>query len=122
MPEPQVFIAGIGLSSSSTWASSTTTRDGFEELALSAAIKALLDAGITYDKVTHGIGCVNDAGTRVGDKPFYALGATGIPICEVDSDAGLYTAASLIRGNGAGCVLLIGPDEVCQFTRRRICL
>lgn len=119
MNDPPVYVAGVGLSpprSHGTSASSPRTNHHVYELAVSAGTKALLDAGITYDDVDQGIACLNDGESTVVRKVFYTFGVTGIPLCEVDCNSGLYMASHFIKVGKASCVLVIGFDKVSSMT------
>lgn len=90
--------------------SAARTSADTHQVALSAAITALLDAGLSYDKVDHAI----SGGSELGHTgaPFYTLGKTGIPIHSVDLDSCVYTAHHLIQSGGADAVLVVGVDQV----------
>jgi len=99
-----VHIAGVGISEG-TDASS-------DELAVSAGIKALLDAGITYADVDASVAGFTDKQFRIKTSCFDAFGVQGAPACEVDGFDGLSTATQRIKSRQANCVLIIGNDEV----------
>jgi sterol carrier protein 2 len=50
------------------------------ELGYDAGIKAMLDAGITYDDVEHGVACYCYGDTCSGQRIFYQFGMNSIPI------------------------------------------
>ena len=95
----RVYIAGVGYSSASKDSILATTFT-------SAATKALLDAGITYDDITHGLSAGQES------EMFNGFGATRIPLGKVDTTAALPSAAALIREKGAQCVLLVALEKV----------
>ena len=119
MPDPPVFIAGIGIS---LWSWPRTSLPGIKtksathQLAISAGTKALLDAGVSYDTVDHAIGCGDLRGSS--SDVFYTFGKTGIPIHEVDNDSGVYTAYHFIKSGSSHCILVIGIDQVTQLEHR----
>ena len=112
MPDPPVYLVGIGISPWSwprTSLPSMKTKGAVHQLAISAGTKALLDAGVSYDNVDHALAC----GDLRGDNDvFYTFGKTGIPIHAVDNDSGLYAAIHFIKTGNAHCVLVIGLDQV----------
>ena len=89
----------------------------YPELALEASVKALLDAGITYDDVeTAAVGyCYGDS--TCGQRALYQLGMTGIPIanvnnnCSTGSSAFAFAANSIMSGQ-ADCALALGFEKM----------
>ncbi len=101
----QAHIAGVGTSSA-------TNNSSFDELAISAGTKALLDAGITYNVVDHSVACFLDDQLRIPRSCFDAFGLERAPVSEVDAHSGLFTAVQCVRSGQANCVLLLGLDRV----------
>jgi sterol carrier protein 2 len=86
-------------------------------LAAEAGVKALLDAGITYDEVDQGVGCFVFGDSACAQRVFYSFGMTGIPILNVNNycssgSTGLWLANQAIRSGSADCVLVIGFDKM----------
>lgn len=115
------FVAGVGMTpfnSPKKSASLASNPDSdYFDLAVEAGVKALLDAGITYDKVDQGIGCYVFGDSTCGQRVFYGLGMTGIPIFNVNNycssgSTGLWLANQAIRSGDADCVLVIGFDKM----------
>lgn len=87
------------------------------DLAVEAGVKALLDAGITYDEVDQGIGCYVFGDSTCAQRVFYTFGMTGIPIFNVNNycssgSTGLWLANQAIKSGQANCVLVIGFDKM----------
>lgn len=75
----------------------------------------MLDAGLTYSDVDHGVACFLGE-ERVSRSVFTMFGTEGAPVSEVDNPSGLCKAVQSIRGGQATCVLVIGlrPRQVQQ--------
>ena len=105
--ESKVYIAGVGFSPS---ASEGSSAQGVVASLVSAATKALLDAGVTYDDVSHG---VRSKSSSHASKAFEAFDEGGIAVNEAESGSELKTSFSLVRKRGAQCVLMIALEKVC---------
>lgn len=115
------YVVGVGMtpfnSPKKSASQATNPESDYFDLAVEAAVKALLDAGITYDKVDQGFGCYVFGDSTCGQRVFYSLGMTGIPIVNVNNycssgSAGLWLANQAIRAGDADCVLVIGFDKM----------
>lgn len=98
-------------------AQATDPGSDYLDLAVEAGVKALLDAGLGYDEVDQGIGCFVYGDSTCGQRVFYSLGMTGIPIVNVNNwcssgSTGLWLANQAIRSGSAHCVLVIGFDKM----------
>lgn len=102
----------------------------YPELGFEAGIKAMIDAGITYDDVQAGIACYCNGGSTCGERVFYQFGMTSIPIyntrnaCATGS-AGLHMARTLVKSGALDCVLVIGFEQMgecieCKASLRRM--
>jgi acetyl-CoA acetyltransferase len=87
-----------------------------EDLARTAGLAALADAGISFKEVQAGFFArvLNNAG--VGTRSFGQLGMTGIPVTNVElacasSSRGALLAADLISAGVYDCVMTIGVDR-----------
>ena len=98
--QPKVYIAGVGYS---------PIESGVASL-VSAATKALLDAGLTYDDVTQG---VQSKSLKDGSRAFKAFDPRRIPVDEVESGSELECSFQHVKEQGAQCVLLIATEKVC---------
>ncbi|KAN0101046.1 Thiolase-like protein [Tylopilus felleus] len=88
-----------------------------EDMGLEAAIKALLDAGITYDEVeTAFVGyCYGDSTS--GQRALYNLGMTGIPITNVNNNCStgstaLFNANNVVKSSLVECALALGFERM----------
>ena len=105
--QSKVYIAGVGVSSSRS--GDSAKKDSASSL-VSAATKALLDAGITYDNVTRGVR--RKSLSQAGDA-FKAFGDESVRVSEVDDGSELSTSFTVVRDRGERSVLVIAADEVC---------
>lgn len=104
MPASSAHIAGVGVSHGGVSIDEST--------AISAAVKALLDAGVTYGEVQHSVACFLDDQLRIPPRCFDTLGMKGAAVSVVDNDSGLFTAVQYIKSGQANCVLVLGIDRV----------
>ena len=89
----------------------------YHELGFEAGIKALLDAHLNYDDIETGIACYVYGDSTCGQRTFYTLGMTGIPIYNVNNNCstgstGLHMARSLVSHGAADAVLVIGFEKM----------
>lgn len=113
MRTPQAHIAGIGLSASKDG------NDILDKLTISAATKALLDAGVTYGEVDECIACFQ-RGLRISPSAFDPLGQMGAPICEVNNASGLRAAIQSVQSRRTNCSLVVGIDAVSTTAKFQI--
>lgn len=115
------YVAGVGMTpfnSPKKSASLAVNPDSdYLDLAVEAGVKALLDAGLTYDSVDQGVGSYVFGDSTCAQRVFYALGMTGVPIINVNNycsagSTGLWLANQAIRSGQADCVLCIGFDKM----------
>lgn len=118
---PPTFIAGVGMtpfrSPKKSASQSANPGSDYFDLAVEAAVKALLDAGLTYDDVDQGIASYLFGDSTCGQRVFYALGMTSIPIFNVHNycsagSTGLWLANQAIKSGQADCVLVVGFDKM----------
>lgn len=102
----KVYIAGVGYSPSPSKNSST---EASIATSLSAATKALLDAGLTYDDITHG---VVSKSSKHASKTLKAFEDGGVDENEVKQGSEFESAFTLIKERGAQSVLVIAEEEV----------
>jgi sterol carrier protein 2 len=129
MAQQPVYIAGVGMtpfmSPKKSAAGSSNPEGDYFNQAVSACVKALLDAGITYDDVDQGVGCYVFGDSAGAQRVFYTLGMTGIPIYNVHNycsagSTGLYMANQFIQAGAADCVLVVGFDKMYPGALPRI--
>ncbi|KAF2174177.1 hypothetical protein M409DRAFT_16446 [Zasmidium cellare ATCC 36951] len=112
MRTSQAHIAGVGLSVS------RESNDSLDKLAISAATKALLDAGVIYGEVDECFACF-DHDLRIAPSSFDTLGMQGAPICEVNNSFGLNAAAQSVWSRRANCSLVVGIDGAASNKTNR---
>lgn len=115
------YVVGVGMtpfqSPKKSASLAANPESDYLDLGVEAAVKALLDAGITYDKVDQGIGSYVFGDSTCAQRVFYALGMTGVPIFNVNNycssgSTGLWLANQAIRAGDADCVLVVGFDKM----------
>lgn len=89
----------------------------YEDMGLEAAVKALTDAGISYDAVQYAFAgfCYGDS--CCGQRVVYQLGMTGIPVINVNNNCStgstaLYQGRTLVKAGAADCVLCVGFEKM----------
>lgn len=112
-PRENVYVIGVGM----TKFSRPRHERPYTELGFEAGVKALLDAGVTYDDVEAGIGCFCFGDTSSGQRVFYQFGMTNIPIYNTNNacatgSTGLQLARTMIRGGTADCVMVVGFETM----------
>lgn len=110
---PNAYILGVGLT---PFIKPRGTRQ-YPELGLEACTKALLDANLTYDSITTAIACYCYGDTTSGQRIFYQLGMTGIPVYNTNNacatgSTGLHLARQLVKGGLADAVLVCGFEQM----------
>jgi sterol carrier protein 2 len=115
------YVVGVGMtpfnSPKKSASQSADPGSDYFNLAVEAGVKALLDAGITFDEVDQGVGSFVFGDSACAQRVFYSLGMTGIPIFNVNNycssgSTGLWLANQAIRSGAADCVLVIGFDKM----------
>lgn len=114
MANSPLYIAGVGVSRVDAAISNALAH----ELGVSAAVKALLDAGVTYDDIDHSVVCFLDDHVKIPKSGLESFGKTGSSVSEVDCYSGLFAASQAIKSGYADCVLMIGLDEVIPASSR----
>ncbi|CAO1625821.1 unnamed protein product [Parajaminaea phylloscopi] len=109
----KAYVVGVGMTK---FDKPRGERD-YPELGLEASVKALIDAGITYDQVeTAAVGyCYGDS--TCGQRALYQLGMTGIPIVNVNNNCSTGSsafafAANAIQSGQAECALALGFEKM----------
>jgi len=107
------YVAGVGLTK---FLKPRRTRE-YTELGYEAGVKAMLDAGITYDDVETGIACYCYGDTTSGQRIFYQFGMSTIPIYNTSNacatgSTGLHMARTLVRNGAVDVVLVIGFEQM----------
>jgi hypothetical protein len=107
----KVYIAGVGLS---------PLAKGSGSFVLSAVVKSLLDAGITYDHVSKSLVSKD---VSEGKSTFAALNDDRVTLDHVPSKSLLGHGIDEVARGKSQCVLVAGVDKVCLlgFNARLTC-
>jgi sterol carrier protein 2 len=89
----------------------------YHELGFEAGVKAMLDAGISYDDVDCGVACYCYGDSTCGQRVFYQFGLTKIPVYNVNNNCatgstGLALARTMVSHGAADCALVIGFEKM----------
>jgi len=110
----KVFVVGVGMTKfekpgSKQW--------DYPDMGREAGQKALADAGIPFDAVEQAaVGyCYGDS--TCGERAFYELGLSGIPIYNVNNNCStgstaLFMAKQLVEGGLAECTMALGFEKM----------
>ncbi|KAK0674405.1 putative non-specific lipid-transfer protein [Cercophora samala] len=112
-PKAPVYVLGVGM----TKFIKPRGKVDYTELGYEAGIKALLDAGITYDDVDNGVACFCYGDSTSGQRVFYQFGMTQIPIVNVNNNCstgstGLYMGRTLIASGASDCTMVVGWEKM----------
>uniref|UniRef100_H2ZML8 Sterol carrier protein 2 n=1 Tax=Ciona savignyi TaxID=51511 RepID=H2ZML8_CIOSA len=111
----KVFVIGVGM----TKFEKPGRRENFDypDMAKEAGLKALADAGISYNQVEQAaVGyCYGDS--TCGQRALYQLGMTGIPVYNVNNacatgSSALFMAKQFIEGGLAECTMALGFEKM----------
>ncbi|KAK5065164.1 hypothetical protein LTR84_001000 [Exophiala bonariae] len=106
--EGAVYLAGVGYSPFS----SNDSSGGSPIAALvSAVVKALLDAGITYDNVTTTVAGCRDNGSSYGPQVAKVFDNTFIEVKEIEAGSELDEALHLVKTRRSHCVLVFATEN-----------
>lgn len=103
----KVYVAGIGYSPSPSNGSAKASVASL----ISAATKALLDAGVTYDDVAQGVTTARSQGSET----FKAFDEGGVEVDEVENGSEIKASYKFIEDRGIRCVLTIVVEKVRSF-------
>ncbi|BGP39095.1 hypothetical protein JCM10449v2_003033 [Rhodotorula kratochvilovae] len=109
----KAYIVGVG----QTAFEKPRNRVDYPELAVEAATKALLDAGVTYDDVEQAFAGYVYGDSTCGQRALYALGMTKIPIINVNNNcstgsSALWLARQAIEYGISDCVMALGFEKM----------
>ncbi|MDP6979877.1 MAG: lipid-transfer protein [Myxococcota bacterium] len=110
----KTFVIGVGM----TKFEKPGGRDwDYPDMAREAGTKAIEDAGIRFDEIEQAaVGyCYGDSTT--GERAFYELGHTGIPIYNVNNNcstgsSALHLAKQFVEGGLAECTMALGFEKM----------
>ncbi|KAI8991297.1 thiolase-like protein [Mycotypha africana] len=115
MVSNKVYVIGVGMSKFLK----PRGEVDYPEFGLEATVKALNDAGITYDDVKFAaVGYVYGDSTA-GQRVLYQLGMTQIPIINVNNNCStgstaLYQARSAIASGSVDCAMALGFEKMAR--------
>ncbi|KAG9099844.1 hypothetical protein FS749_000240 [Ceratobasidium sp. UAMH 11750] len=117
----RAFIVGVGMTAFIKPRAQRDTSD----MGLEAATKALIDAGITYDKVQAAWVGYAYGDSCCGQRALYNLGMSSIPITNVNNNCStgstaIFHAASWIRAGLADCTLALGFEQITPWTPEQV--
>ncbi|KAF8475007.1 sterol carrier protein 2 [Kalaharituber pfeilii] len=97
MSNQPVYVLGVGL----TKFIKPRGKVDYPEMGYEAGVKAMLDAGITYDDVNLGVACYAYGDSTCGQRVFYQFGMTQIPIYNQNNNCatgstGIHLARTLL--------------------------
>ncbi len=107
------YIVGVGL----TIFTKPQAKNDYVEMGHEAGVKAMLDAGITYDDVERGVASYCYGDSTCGQRVFYTFGMTGIPIYNVNNNCAsgstaMVMARDMIKTGLADCILAVGFEKM----------
>ncbi|TPX49560.1 hypothetical protein SeLEV6574_g01374 [Synchytrium endobioticum] len=110
----KVYVIGVGMTS---FDKPGREQKDYVDYVLEASVKALLDAGITYDSIEMAsVGyCYGDS--TCGQRALYQLGLTQIPIVNVNNNCStgstaLFLARQAVAGGMAECAMSVGFEKM----------
>ncbi|MDG2051623.1 MAG: lipid-transfer protein [Myxococcota bacterium] len=126
----KVYVVGVGM----TAFEKPGSRDwDYPDMAREAGNKAIEDAGISFEEIEQAaVGyCYGDS--TCGERAFYELGHSGIPIYNVNNNCStgstaLFMAKQFVEGGLADCVMALGFEKMekgslgMKYTDRTIAL
>jgi acetyl-CoA acetyltransferase len=91
--------------------------DDYNVMAADAARVALKDAGVSYDEIEQGYAGYVFGDSTCGQRAFYDVGITGIPVFNVNNNCSTGSSALMlgrqaIEGGIAECVLIVGFEQM----------
>jgi hypothetical protein len=107
MAKSNVYLAGVGHSplKSDTGSSSNSHTTSL----ISAATKALLDAGVTYDDVSYSVA---SKGSKSSVEAFQRSRTGEASVEEAEKGREFEKSFCLVSERGAKCVLMVGAEKV----------
>jgi len=109
----KVYVVGVGI----TQFLKPRGKVSYTELALQAAVKALIDSNLNYDDIEEAYCGYIYGDSTCGQRVLYQLGMTQIPIVNVNNNCStgstaLFMGRNSIRGGAADCVLCVGWEQM----------
>ncbi|KAN0064020.1 hypothetical protein ACQY0O_003626 [Thecaphora frezii] len=112
MATRKAYIVGVGMT-----AFTKPSDKDYPAIGLEGAVKALIDAGITYDAVDYATAGYVYGDSTCGQRVLYQLGMTGIPIVNVNNNCSTGSSAFALAVNAvlagqAECALAVGFEKM----------
>ncbi|KOS22287.1 Non-specific lipid-transfer protein [Escovopsis weberi] len=112
-PNEPVYVLGVGM----TKFIKPRGKVSYTELGFEAGVKALLDAGITYDDISTAVAAYCYGDSTCGQRVLYQLGMTGIPIYNTNNNCAtggtaLALAGTLVGSGAAEAVMVLGFETM----------
>lgn len=109
----KVYVIGVGMVKFGKPGAS----DPYDVMAVSAGKAALEDAGVSYDDVGQAYAGYVYGDSTCGQRVFYQLGMTGVPIFNVNNNCStgstaLMLAAQAVQGGVVDCAMAIGFEQM----------
>ncbi|PWN52504.1 thiolase [Violaceomyces palustris] len=109
----KAYIIGVGM----TRFDKPRGKRDYDALGLEGAVKALIDAGITYDSVEYATAGYVYGDSTCGQRTIYQLGMTGIPILNVNNNcstgsSAFALAAQAVQAGQVDCALAVGFEKM----------
>jgi len=110
----RVFVIGVGMTK---FVKPGSHDMSYIDLGKQAISRALIDSGITYDKVEQGyVGYIFES-SCAGQRVLYEAGMTGIPVVNVNNNCAtgstaFYLGVCAIKSGQADCVVSLGFDKM----------
>ena len=112
MSARKAYVVGVGMT-----AFTKPGNKDYPVLGLEAAVKALIDADLTYDAVEYAAAGYVYGDSTCGQRVLYQLGMTGIPIVNVNNNcstgsSAFVLAANAVKAGQAECALAVGFEKM----------
>ncbi|KAK4057875.1 hypothetical protein OIO90_001094 [Microbotryomycetes sp. JL221] len=112
-PSRKTYVIGVGC----TAFEKPRNRVDYPYLAIEAATKALLDAGVNYDEVEQAYAGYVYGDSTCGQRALYGLGLTQIPIINVNNNcstgsSALYLARQMVELGAVNCAMALGFEKM----------
>ena len=109
-----VYVAGIGMI---PFVKPSDTGESYDRMAEKAGRLALSDAGISYDLVQQAYAGYVYGDSTSGQKAFYTLGMTGIPVVNVNNNCAtgstaLFLARQAVASGAVDCAMALGFEQM----------
>lgn len=109
----KVIVAGVGMLPFSKPGQSET----YDIMGAKAIKEALIDAGLSYDKVEQAYASYVYGDSTSGQRAVYGVGMSGIPVFNLNNNcssgsSGLYLARQAVQSGAVECALAVGFEQM----------